>query len=160
VRLGDSGSCPNAGRLFNAHWCGLCYSNIRGRTNAKGHVGFRSLPSLSGPIERFIVRKPVDLNGSPSTSSGACPDEGWKKKYPTIVEYLTCGEWEEGGKRELSNLTVSIGDGCFLLALNDKECHRSLYTQAESLTEGLRLMEGVLAGGKAPWRAWKNVKKK
>lgn len=89
-----------------------------------------------------------------------CPDEQWVKRYPTIVEYLTTVEWEDGGKREPSALTINVGEGSFLLALNDKECQRTLYTQAESLSEGLKLMEAVLVAGKAPWRPWKQGKKK
>lgn len=94
------------------------------------------------------------LGGSPAV------DEGWLKKYPTITMYLCDDTYEDGGAREVSALSISIREGDFLLALNDKDLKQSVYTQARSLPDALRLMEGALKDGAAQWRPWKTGKRK
>lgn len=93
---------------------------------------------------------------------GAPPnvDEAWVKKYPTILSFLCDETYDDGGPRELAALSISIREGDFLLALNDKDLKQSVYTQAHSLTDGLKLMEEALRDGKAQWRPWKAGKKK
>ena len=87
-------------------------------------------------------------------------DEAWVKKYPTILSYLCDETYDDGGARVTSALSITIREGDFLLALNDKDLDQSVYTQAHTLTEGLKLMEEAIREGKAQWRPWKKGKKK
>jgi len=87
-------------------------------------------------------------------------DDAWVKKYPTIIQYMTDDQYDDGGARETSALSITIRDGDFLLALNDKDLKQSIYTQAHTLTDGLKLMEEALRDGKAQWRPWKAGKRK
>lgn len=89
-----------------------------------------------------------------------CSDDVFQRKYPTIVSYLMDEKYDDGSVREPSALSISVRDGLISLALNDKDVKASLYTQASTLNEALKLMEGVLADGSAPWRPWKAGKKK
>lgn len=106
------------------------------------------------------MKKPVKDGAAPRVSVGVCSDEQFCKRYPTIVTYLTDDQWDDKTAREVSVLSVSVRDGLIALALNDKECKQSLYTQAETLGEALKLLEGCLVDGSGVWRPWKAGKKK
>jgi hypothetical protein len=105
------------------------------------------------------MKKPSEKQAATAVSTG-CPDAQWASKYPHICEYLSSAVWEDGSAREPSALSVSIRDGMIALALNDKELKQSMYTQAGSVAEALKLMEGALAGGIEAWRPWKAGKRK
>lgn len=106
------------------------------------------------------MKRPESKVAGGPLSGGGCTDEGFMKNHPTIVTYLTDTTWDDGSNREVSALTVSIRDGSMCLALNDKDAKQSLYTQAETLREALKLMEGALKDGSGVWRPWKMGKKK
>lgn len=86
-------------------------------------------------------------------------DEKFASSYPTIVAYLTDTTWDDGTKREVSSLTLSMSEGAMQLAMNDKDLMRSLYTTADTLSKALAAMEAALAGDKGQWRSWKRGKK-
>jgi hypothetical protein len=85
-------------------------------------------------------------------------DEGFTKKYPTLAEYMTTQAWEGGGVREPSAISLSIKDGLWQAALNDKALKQSLYSSAATLAEALKALEGALADGVGAWRPWKRGK--
>lgn len=155
------GTCPNKGKASgNPAWCPVCYANMRGRSRVKGHRGYREKPTPYIPWESYVMKKP-DVQTKPARLSGTVgTEDGILKKYPRIVEYLTTDAWEDGSAREPSALSVMMRDEDVLLALNDKDLKQSLYTQAESLTEALKLMEGALATSKGAWRPWNAGKRK
>jgi hypothetical protein len=76
-------------------------------------------------------------------------------KYISICEYLTTTSWEDGTPRISSKLSVSVEDGCILIALNDVDLKQSAYTSSTSLQDALKLLEGALKGSSAQWRSWK-----
>lgn len=88
------------------------------------------------------------------------PEDRFVTKYPLIVEYLSTQQWEDGSARELSALSITLGEGMMKLALNDKELKQSLYTAAPTLDEALKLMEGCLKAGNGEWRPWKGGTRK
>jgi len=106
------------------------------------------------------MRKPDAVTGPAKSSSTIPESEKWLVKFPTVCEYLSTTSWEDGTPREASALSVSVQDGCILIALNDKDLKQSLYTSAESLLEALKLMEGALSSNVGQWRPWKAGKKK
>jgi len=88
----------------------------------------------------------------------AATDEGFAKKYPTILEYLTTTKWDDGTAREASKLSLFIEDGVFKVAVNDVDLKRSLYTSGETLEGALRATEKALQMPEADWRAWNKGK--
>lgn len=141
-------------------WCPHCYTNGRGRTNVRGHFGYAPKPTRYKPWEDWIMKRPDAKVAGGKLGSLPAVDEQWVKRYPTILAYLCDETYDDGGVREVSALSISIREGDFLLALNDKDLKQSVYTQAHSLTEGLKLMEEALKDGKAQWRPWKAGKRK
>ena len=143
-----------------AAWCGLCYANKRGRSNHKGHRGYRSKPLKHvNYFPEHQVKKPTQ---EPQKTAGAVSlsDTSFSNKHPHITEYLCTEKWEDGTARDPSALSISVREGYMSLALNDKDLKQSLYTQAETLAEALKLMEGCLKDGTGVWRPWKAGKRK
>lgn len=87
-------------------------------------------------------------------------DEAFAKKFPTLLEFLTTAEWEDGTARETSTLTVFIEDGAFKVAVNDRDLKQSIYLTGKTLQDALGAAERALGGGTADWRAWSGKKRK
>jgi len=105
------------------------------------------------------LRKPEP---APSAAEGS-PVLGDKTmaQYPLLLSYLMDERYEDGSPREKSALSVFVEDGRLKVALNDKDCRRSLYVASDGLQGGLKAMESLLGTGKAEWRAWgKQARKK
>lgn len=161
MKLPTGGACPNAGiKTGHLQWCAACYANIRGRSRYKGHRHYVSPPTPYVPWESYVMKKPTAATKPTSLGPTTMDGDSILKRYPKIVEYLTTDAWEDGSARDPSALSVMLRDGDVLLALNDKDLKQSLYTQAESLTEALKLMEAALAEDKGTWRPWNAGKKK
>jgi len=105
------------------------------------------------------MKRPSPTQAAAAEATGCC-DEVWGKKYPSIVEHMTCAKWDDGGAREPSSLAITFQGGRAQLALNDKELKQSLYTTAGSVVEALGLLEKALASGVGEWRQWKSGKKR
>lgn len=103
------------------------------------------------------MKRPTEAQQASSLATGV-GEEGFMKRYPTIVMYLTDDVWEDGKARETSALSFTVKDGMWQLALNDKALKQSLYTSAATMTEALKLLEAVLRDGVPPWRSWKRGK--
>lgn len=101
--------------------------------------------------------KPDAASGSPGSLAG---EDAILRKCPTILMYMCDTKYDDGAEREPSALSICIRDGEVLLALNDKDAKQSIYTQAGTLSDALKLMEAALRDGKATWRPWKSGKKK
>lgn len=106
------------------------------------------------------MKRPEGKVAGATSKAGHCNDDQFVEQYPNIVMYMTDDQFDDGAARERSALSVSVRDGDILIALNDKELKQSLYTQAETLRDALRLMEGALQDGVGQWRPWKAGKKK
>lgn len=86
--------------------------------------------------------------------AGKWPDGDWAKKLPLLSEHLGDTTWEDGAPRELSTLTVKCEDGRIVVALNDREGHRSLYRSGETVNDALKALEKAVGDPGADWRAW------
>ncbi|MCJ7620357.1 MAG: hypothetical protein MUP64_09095 [Anaerolineae bacterium] len=106
------------------------------------------------------MKRPDAKTAGGALGSVPAVDEKWVKRYPTMLSFLCDEKYDDGGVRELSALSVSIREGDVLLALNDKDLKQSVYTQAHSFEDGMKLMEEALREGKAQWRPWKAGKRK
>jgi len=81
-------------------------------------------------------------------------DPALNKKFPQLVEHLTCDEWEDGTARETSTISIFAEQGAIKLALNDRAMKRSAYLTAETLEQALHGLETGLAKGTLDWRQW------
>jgi len=76
------------------------------------------------------------------------------KPYPQLEALLGDRWWDDGKPRQPCTLRIDlVGDGCQLTIL-DAENRRSWYTMAQSVQQGVQLIEEHLHAGGAAWRPW------
>lgn len=105
------------------------------------------------------MKKP-DKSQAASAAATGCPDEGWVKKYPKLVEMMTTVAWDDDTPRAPTSISISCVDGMIQIAANDKDLKQSFYTTAGSIAEALGLLERAIAQGVDGWRPWKAGKRK
>ena len=105
------------------------------------------------------MKKPNTVNGH-AEQGKSLRDESFSKKYPLITEYLTAVKYDDGSSRETSTLSVYVQDGGFGVSINDRDCQRSLYVVATTLSEALAAIEKHLGKEDSDWRSWKPRKGK
>jgi len=105
------------------------------------------------------MKRPTKAQSDAAADCGST-DEGFAKRHPQLVQYMTDAKYDDGTPRELSSFTVTMTSGGVQVALNDKEERQSMYSTAGTLAEALKLLEKALADGVDAWRPWKNAKGK
>lgn len=79
---------------------------------------------------------------------------------PAIVEMLVADKWpEDGSPRKPSTLTVSIVDGAWKLALNDRDAEASTFVTAATFEDALKALETRIQADECDWRAWQSAYK-
>jgi hypothetical protein len=105
-----------------------------------------------------VMRKP-DRQATVGSVLAGMPDNDFAAEYPTITDYLTCIRYEDGSARVVSALSLFLEEGSCKVALNDKDCKRSLYVAADTFKGALVLLEAALQTDAAPWRQWNGKRK-
>lgn len=138
-------------------WCGECYTNRRGRTNLKGHFGFRRQPGPRGGCFMKYLRRPSSNGHSgpvdPAKSCGL-----WLELYPALCEFLTEVVWEDGTVRRTGTFTMFAEDGAWKMCLSDRDSSCVAFVSAGTPTEVLETAERGLSGGALDWRFQKAFK--
>lgn len=93
-----------------------------------------------------------------ASESGEKPleDPAAQLAWPTLLEHLGETEWDDGGPREPSALTIKLRGGQWNLMLTDFNLKASAFTTALRLAEGLDLLEAALASGQIKFHRWKD----
>jgi len=132
--------------------CPLCYSNVRGRSNYPGHRGFRVKPPQKEGLLLMALSRPTTplTEGS---SAQALNDPDFRRRLPTLLEYLSQTTWDDGSPRLTSTLLVFIDDGVLKVCLNDRACERALWVASGTFSGALAELDESLANPQAPWRA-------
>lgn len=76
------------------------------------------------------------------------------KGLTTLVPYMVDAFWDDGKPREVCTLRIELIGPLIQLTLTDAGERRSCHTTAPGVREALELLDGHLAAGGAPWRAW------
>jgi len=145
-----------AGRGHDHDMCPRCCANVSGRTNAKGHRGYREPPRayMLKPWEREAVKKPEQRNDA---SGAAVPLTGnLMQDHPNIWAMLTDDKWDDGSKRQRATILIVCDGPVLKLWLGDKACNRSAWVSGESLENAFAALEDQLASSSLPWRPMEN----
>lgn len=132
-------------------FCPLCYSNVRGRSNYKGHKGYRKSPSDKAVSIMAILRKVV-------TSREVPPDLGcWvapdgSELMPALREFLTLAVWEDGTDRVPGTMVAFVDGGMVKVLLNDKDADRVAVVSAKSLYAAMEAADEHLTMDALDWR--------
>lgn len=74
------------------------------------------------------------------------------ERLPSLIEFLSLPQYEDGTPRELPTLTVFCEPGCLKAALNDRDGGRVAFVTAVSLEGLLVALEEGLAFSSLDWR--------
>lgn len=131
--------------------CLLCYANVRGRSNYRGHRGYRDC----APKRRYFMgkyakkRQAVRKDHGDGLGVRLCP---LVDRFPALWEYLTETADEEGKARQTATLLITL-DGDRLKAwFNDRDNSRSAWVSGSTLTGVLESLEEGLKGDELDWR--------
>lgn len=132
--------------------CLLCYSNVRARSNYKGHRGYRQSQTRLVTRWENLVKRP-DKAAGVKGENGKPSGEGLAQSYPTLWAYMTDDMWEDGKPRARSTFLVFCDGSEVKLWLNDKALKRTAWFAGESLLHALEGLEEALQTDTLSWRA-------
>jgi hypothetical protein len=137
---------------FLAHpLCPHCYTNRKGRTNRKGHAGYRT-PARPFRLHRWEVsamRKPTAPSVGPS---GTAPVGVFFRSFPQLHQHLADPKWDDGTERDLSTLSIFSQDGRWKLCLSDRDGGKIVFLSGSTLEEAFLALERGLEAGTLEWR--------
>lgn len=106
------------------------------------------------------MKRPAADTGVTAAGGGGA-DSVFAKKHPLLWAMLTDTQWDDGGARDVSAISLFVEDGRWKGALNDKDLRRSAYVTADSPQAVLLTLEDGLRSNQLDWRSWgKSTKKK
>lgn len=132
-------------------WCPLCYSNVRGRSNYRGHRGYRPFVSIYHSETTAMLRKPSGpVSGSTAPADTLSP--GVMSCWPLLWEFLITPSYDDGSRRQLPTLMLFLHDGRLTGALNDRDNGRSVFVSGISPNDVLDALEMGLKDDSLVWR--------
>lgn len=132
--------------------CPLCYSNHRGRSNYRGHRGYRCPRYQKGvSVAQFLKgRPPVDGSGSSGVVS---LDDGFTARWPVLSEWMTVTQWDGGEPRQTATLFFFVEGGALKLLFKDRDAGRVAFFSGDCLVGLCDDVEARLVAGSMEWRA-------
>lgn len=132
-------------------YCPFCYSNRKGRSNYKGHYGYKKSTSDKAVSVMAILRKAV-----PPATTGVelgcwlAPDGS--ELMPAMREFLTMCVWEDGSARATGTLVAFADGGVMKVLLNDKDADRIAVVSGKTFYDAVEAAEEGLALDSLDWR--------
>jgi len=139
--------CPMTGDA----WCGECYSNTKGRSNVRGHMGYRR-PSPPRESRCMPLRIPSANGKSSLPAVPASSSTVFLRDYANILEFLCSLSGEGGSKREPGTLSLKTRDGKWTLRVADPTGKVYCYVTDDDLDSALSTLERGLGDGSLDWR--------
>lgn len=132
-------------------WCGLCYVNIKGRENHKGHQGYVAPRKPRRQNVAYELRKRAGGGGpGPGVPVGG-PDD-LRERVPALWTFLTEGKYPDGSPRLPGSMTLFSDAGLIKAAVNDKDAQLSAFVSSGSLAGLLEAVEAGLQADSLDWR--------
>lgn len=140
-------------------WCGLCYTNKKGRTNAKGHVGYRA-PAKVLPLGSFTMKEGT-YGHKPKEEGEARPAPSKEfSDLPLLWEFLVHRAFESGKPRARGSLTLFFQDGHWKACISDKHSDSIAFVTDDSLLGLAYAIERGMHAYSLDWRPGSPVPKK
>lgn len=132
--------------------CPYCYANRKGRSNFKGHSGYRA-PRVKGgrSVGDFLKNKGADRSAEVSRQDTSLSQ--FAADFPCLHEWMTLVRWEDGSPRQTTTLTLFAEDGRWKACISDREEARVAFVSGWTWEEALRACEEGLLGSSLDWRS-------
>jgi hypothetical protein len=128
--------------------CPLCNANRKGRTNTKGHWGYRTprRPYVP-PIWETRMKRPT------KDESAMKPAEGdLFRGLRDVWDCLTADTYDDGTKRKRCTILLVADGGTAKVCLVDKGENRTVWAAGASFDEAMLALDEGLKTGTATWR--------
>ena len=135
-------------------YCGECYSNVRGRSNYKGHVGYRVAKRPTWEDWRVFIKRASGTGGA-GGAEAVILDPRIQEGYPALFEFLTATAWDEKTKRKPGTALLFAEEGRWKLCLVDKDAGRVAFLAADTLADLAAVAEDKLVEDTVEWRRQK-----
>lgn len=140
-----------ANKPLCAGWCGACYTNRKGRTNKRGHWGFRESRRPKWE-KRMGVLKKREPSATTSGNGGPAATDGFATEYPGLWEMLTSSRYPDGSHRATSTLSLFVDEGLVKACLNDRDQSQNTFVSGHTITDCMRALESGLQADTLQWR--------
>lgn len=135
-------------------WCGQCYSNRRGRSNFRGHSGYRKARPRLLPWEAAL-QKPSADDAVSGVAPHAFSDDEFVRRWTNLFHYLADVKWDDGSSRETATLMLVFDSGRLKACINDRAMSRTAWVSGESLEGLFDRLDAGLGADSLEWRAAK-----
>jgi hypothetical protein len=139
--------CPMTGE----QWCALCYENMRGRANNRGHFGFRAARAPKG-ASCMVVNRKVERNGTASAQLQLPLSPPWSTDLKELVAFVSLAKWPDGKPRCTGTMTIFVEGGCWKIYLNDKDAGVGHCVTGSTLEDALVSASLAVDDNSTPWR--------
>lgn len=132
-------------------YCPLCYENVRGRCNHRGHRGYRSPPSpMLADVRAFMKRPSKPGAGVPLEHARV--DDPVAQRCPLLWEHMSAEQYDDGTARVTSTLFLFL-EGCrWKCMFKDRQEGKIAFYTAHSLAELLDTIESHLRTDSVDWK--------
>lgn len=130
--------------------CPCCYSNRKGRSNLKGHWGYRKPRRV--PHGGYLVSFLRKASGPDGGRSRVFDDPAFRSDYPALAEFLFNEAWDDGTARQTGSLLLFVGDGALKACLNDREQGLVTFFVGASVNELMSGLDLAMQAGAVEWR--------
>lgn len=72
--------------------------------------------------------------------------------FPTLWEWLSCEQFDDGSARVTATVLVFVEGGMCKLCFNDRDGHRKAWITGKSPSEAFQALEASLAADRLEWR--------
>lgn len=99
------------------------------------------------------LKRRASGSGSSSSSTVSLEICALALRYPTMWEFLSLSQWEDGSVRSTGTILLFQETGQVKACLHDRDAGVSTFVSATSLTRCLDAVEAGLDGDSLDWRA-------
>ena len=132
-------------------WCPLCYSNRRGRSNYRGHWGYRRPPlPIVADVRGFMQRPKKTDVGSPVRYP--VKDDMFMSPFPLLTARLNDEEWDDGVARKTDTLFLFMEAGRWKCMLKDRDAGKIAFYTAHTMAELFECIEAHLRSDAVDWK--------
>lgn len=131
-----------------------CVACSHGKGFAVDHAKYSNKWRASltrGSDDEMPIKKPEGASGLSGPARGARTSDEWIL-YPTLLEFLTEAQYEDGSNRELPTLLVFSEGGAWKGCLGDRDNDRNAFISSASITGLLVIFEEKLKESSLDWR--------
>ncbi len=140
--------------------CPYCYANVRGRSNFKGHRGYRKGPTpwREGVYEMLKRQQRAEAAPGPVDLGQVHKDLA---KYPDLCDFLFLSRWPEDGTPRETGTVLLFGDGPFLKCmLNDRSQALVAFLTIEPGKPLWKTLDEAVCSPGTDWRPAKKFEKR